>query len=192
MRKKNLIKIILIFLFLFLAIFIYSRFNTNKILTQNQTTETENEEVIYSANIIKEVNYVSTDLKGNQYIINASQGEIDLKNNDIIFLTDVNAIIKLKDKNDVKITSEYGKYNINNYDTIFSNNVLITYLDNKITGNYGDFSFERNSMIISKDATYSNLENVLKADLIEINIKTKDTKISMYEQNKKVNIKSKD
>jgi len=107
-------------------------------------------------------------------------------------LTDVSATINLIDKDDVKITSNYGKYNIANYDTIFSKNVIITYLDNKITGDYGDFSFERNSMIISKDVTYANLENMLKADLIEMNIKTKDTKISMYEQNKKVNIKSRD
>ena len=47
-------------------------------------------------------------------------------------------------------------------------------------------------MMISKDVTYTNLENMLKADLIEMNIKTKDTKILMYEKNKKVNIKSKE
>ena len=110
---------------------------------------------------------------------------------ELIFLTDVSAIIKLKDKDDVNITSNFGKYHIVNNDTIFSKNVIITYLDNKITGDYGDFSLERNSMIISKDVTYTNLKNMLKADLIEIDIKTKDTKISMYEQDKKVNIKSK-
>jgi lipopolysaccharide assembly outer membrane protein LptD (OstA) len=104
----------------------------------------------------------------------------------------VKTIIRLKDKDNVNITSDFGKYNIVNNDTIFSKNVIITYLDNKITGDYGDFSFERNSIIISKDVTYTNLENMLKADLIEMDIKTKDTKISMYEQNKKVNIKSKD
>ena len=53
-----------------------------------------------------------------------------------------------------------------------------------------DFSLERNSMIISKDVNYSNLENILKADVVEINIKTKDTKIFMYDK-KKINIKSK-
>ena len=106
-------------------------------------------------------------------------------------MTDVSAIIKLKDKDDVNITSNFGKYNIVNNDTIFSKNVIITYLDNKITGDYGDFSFERDSIIISKDVTYTNLENMLKADLIEMDIKTKDTKISMYEKDKKVNIKSK-
>ena len=47
-------------------------------------------------------------------------------------------------------------------------------------------------MIISKNVIYNNAENVLEADLVEINIKTKDTKILMYEQDKKVSIKSKD
>ena len=42
-------------------------------------------------------------------------------------------------------------------------------------------------MIISKDVVYNNLKNTLKADVIEINIKTKDTKIFMYEKEKSEN-----
>ena len=180
---------ILIVLFSFVAIFIYSKLYSKK--KSIQPAQIQEEEIMYSANIIQGVNYVSKDLKGNEYIIEAAQGEIDLEDSNTIFLTDVSAIIKLKDKDNVNITSNFGKYNIINNETIFSKNVIITYLDNKITGDYGDFSLERNSMIISKDVTYTNLENMLKADLIEMDIKTKDTKISMYEKDKKVNIKSK-
>ena len=71
-------------------------------------------------------------------------------------------------------------------------NVIIKYLENKIKGEYVDFSLERNSMIISKKVIYTNLDNILNADVIEINIKTKDTKIFMYEEEKKVNIKNRD
>ncbi len=46
-------------------------------------------------------------------------------------------------------------------------------------------------MIISKNVVFNNIENTLKADVIEINISTKDTRIFMYEKEKKVNIKSK-
>ena len=46
-------------------------------------------------------------------------------------------------------------------------------------------------MIVSKNVIYTNLENILNADVIEINIETKDTKIFMYENQKKVNIKNK-
>jgi hypothetical protein len=65
-------------------------------------------------------------------------------------------------------------------------------LENKITGEYLDFSMKRNSMIISRNVVYTNLENILKADVIEIDITSKDTKIFMLQDNKKVNIKNKD
>ena len=45
-------------------------------------------------------------------------------------------------------------------------------------------------MIISKNVVYNNLKNTLKADVIEMNIKSKDVKIFMYEKNNKVNIKN--
>ena len=41
-----------------------------------------------------------------------------------------------------------------------------------------------------KNVKFTDLEKVLKADVIEMNIKTKDTKIFMYEDEKKVNIRS--
>ena len=37
---------------------------------------------------------------------------------------------------------------------------------------------------------FKDLENLLKADVVEINIKSRDTKIYMHEQDEKVNIKS--
>ena len=43
---------------------------------------------------------------------------------------------------------------------------------------------------MSKNVIYSNTKNVLKSDVVEINLETKDTKIFMFENNKKVNIKS--
>ena len=45
-------------------------------------------------------------------------------------------------------------------------------------------------MIISKNVSLKNDKSSLKADVIEINIETKDIKVFMYEENKKVNIKS--
>jgi LPS export ABC transporter protein LptC len=145
----------------------------------------------YNSNIIENVNYTTVDNDGNEYKINALKGEIDYSNSNILFLTNVNAIIKLKNSENITISSDYGKYNSENFDTIFSKNVIINYLKNKITGEYLDFSLERNSMIVSKNVVYTNLKNILKADAIEMNIKTKDTKIFMYENQKKVNIKSK-
>ena len=45
-------------------------------------------------------------------------------------------------------------------------------------------------MVISRNIVYTNPENIMMADVLEMNIKTKDTKIFMYEDKNKVKIKS--
>ena len=186
MKKKNIIFFLIIFLLIF-SLILYLKYSKEESVTK---IEEEVLEEPYKSNIMEDVSYSSKDAKGNEYIVNASKGEIDYDRPNIIYLTNVRAFIKLTNSNDITITSDFGKYNTNNFDTIFSKNVKINYLDNKITGEYLDFSIGRNSMIISKKVVYTNLENILKADVIEINVTTKDTKIFMYKDNQKVNIKS--
>ncbi len=190
--KKNLtIKIFFIFFILISIIFTYLNFN--KVKEERTTTINKNidEEIPYNSNIILDVNYSSVDMKGNEYKIYAEKGEIDFNNSNIVYLTNVNAIIKPIMKDKITITSKFGKYNTRNFDTIFSKNVIIKYIDNEITGEYLDFSINRNSLIMSKNVIFSNLKNILQSDVVEINLETKDTKIFMFENKKKVNIKSK-
>ena len=44
-------------------------------------------------------------------------------------------------------------------------------------------------MIISKNVIYKDLINSMKADVIELDLETKDIKIYMYDKNNKVLIK---
>ena len=187
--KKKIIIFIIFFFSVALFFFYLKKINVQE-TTKIKTKTTES--ATYSSNIIKDVYYSSKDAKGNEYIIQASQGEIDYNQTNIVYLTSVQGFIKLKNSTNIKITSEYGKYNLENFDTIFSKDVIIKYLDNRISGEYLDFSIKRDSMIISRNVVYNNLENILKADVIEINISNKDTKIFMFKDNKKVNIKSKE
>ena len=192
MTKKNFLKIMLILSLIILTFFVYFKYfkeDKSKLSKPvNPTTETA-EETVYNSNIIKDINYTSRDLKDNEYILIAKEGEIDLDNNDIIFLTDVTAYIKLvKNSELIVITSNYGKYNTINYDTIFSKNVKIDYVDNIITGDYLDFSMMKNLLIVSRNVVYKNLENTMKADVIKLDTTTKDTKIFMYNSNEQVNV----
>lgn len=194
MKKNNFLKILLYISLIILTLFIYSKyFKKNENLSKKPeipTTSSE-EEIIHNSNIIEDINYTSRDLKGNEYILVAKEGEIDLDNSDIIFLIDVTAHIKLvKNSELIVVTSDYGKYNTTNYDTIFSKNVKIDYIDNIITGDYLDFSMMKDLLIISRNVVYKNLENTMKADVIELNTTTKDTKIFRYDSNNKVNISS--
>ena len=186
--KKYVNIFLLLFSILILFLFFFKHRAQKEITISEPTIKSE--DVVYNSNIIENVNYTTKDADGNEYLINAIEGEIDYSNSNIIYLKKVKANIKLKNSENILITSDFGKYNSDNFDTIFSKNVIINYLDNKINGEYLDFSLIRNSMIISKNLIYTNLENVLKADVIEIDIKTKDAKIFMYEKDKKVNIKN--
>ena len=195
MKNKDYVKIFLLILIIFVILFfIYEKKfkKTKNDLNKVDLSKVEEvkEEFQTNSNIIKDVKYVSRDAKGNEYIIQALEGEIDYSDPNIIYLTNVTALIKLKNSDSIKVASKFGKYNLGNFDTIFSKSVEINYLNNKVTGGYLDFSLDRNSMIISKKVVYNNLNNILKADVIEINIETKDTKIFMYENSKSVNIKS--
>lgn len=186
--KIKIIWVIIIFILTVLILHFKDFQNKKKVQIKKSNTTTF---IKSNSNTFVDVKYSSEDSKGNKYIIEAKNGEIDISNPNIIFLTEVNALIELNNSNNIKIKSDYGKYNSDNLDTIFSKNVIITYLKNQINGEYLDFSIRRNSMIISRDVIYENIENILKADVVEIEIDTKNTKIFMYDKKKKVNIQSK-
>ena len=95
MKKNKFLKILLFISLTIIIWLIYSKyFKKNEVVEINNIGS--NEEIIYNSNIIKDINYSSKDLKGNEYILIAKEGEIDLSNTDIIFLNDVTAYIKLK------------------------------------------------------------------------------------------------
>ena len=197
MKKKIVLGTsLVIFFFTLLFLYFKSNFNKDIIAKKKKVDFVEkkniqlNEEIIESSNIIEDVSYSAKDAKGNEYYLKAGEGTIDQNDSNYIFLKSVKATINLKDYKLIEISSDFGKYNINNYDTIFSKNVIITYLNNEITGDYLDFSWDKNLMIISKKVSFKNEKNSLEADVIEVNIKTRDVKIFMYEENKKINIQS--
>ena len=197
MKKKIILSIFFLFIIFSFFIFFYFKSSSEKDLIKTELIESVKEESIEianenieSSNIIEEVSYTAKDSKGNEYFLKASEGIIDQNESNFIFLKSVKAIINLKNYKLIEISSDFGKYNINNYDTIFSKNVSIIYLDNKITGEYLDFSLEKNLMLISRHVIVKNKTDSLHADVIEIDIETNDIKIFMYEENKKVNMKS--
>ena len=142
-----------------------------------------NENQNSTSTYINDINYVSTDFRGNTYQITAKLAEIKIENSDLMFLTDVIAFVFIKDKDTVKITSNFGKYNSKNYDTIFSENVIVVYPGHRITGEYLDFSFLTDLGIFTTNVIYTGEKTNLFADRIEMNLTTKDTKIFMDQSN---------
>ena len=201
MKKKIIFSFIVVLFLIILNHFFFKNLDKDQLSNSNnnldikigkvkleEKIEEKLEEKSYSSNIIENVKYSSSDPDGNEYTIIASEGEIDIKNSQTIFLKNVKATIKLKNSDIIAISSGFAKYNAANLDTIFTESVIIENLQNKIIGEYLDFSMLRKTIIISKDVVFNNNSNILKTDVIEIDIDTKNTKFYMYEKDKKVSI----
>ena len=191
MNKKTITQILLVSLIAIIFFWFYLKYFHNNLEIVEESTITDKIKINQnsSSTYIDNINYTSSDARGNKYQITAKQAEIKIQGPDEMLLENVIAYIFIKDSSTVKITSDFGKYNSKNYDTIFSKNVIIVYPGHKITGEYLDFSFLKNLGIISIDVIYTGNETNLFADKIEMNLTTKDTKIFMEKKKKKVLIK---
>ena len=188
MNKKTGLQAIMVFVIILISLWFYLKYFTEnfkdvkKTLAIEKVDENQNSTSTY----INDINYISTDVRGNKYQITAKLAEIKIENPDLMFLSDVVAFVFIKDKDTVKITSNFGKYNTNNYDTIFSENVIVIYPGHKVTGEYLDFSFLTNLGVFTTNVIYTGEKTNLFADKMEMNLTTKDTKIFMNNTGEKV------
>jgi LPS export ABC transporter protein LptC len=188
MNKKTGLQAIMVLVIIFISLWFYLKYFTENLkdVKKNLAIEKVDENQNSTSTYINDINYVSTDVRGNKYQITAKLAEIKIENPDLMFLSDVVAFVFIKDKDTVKITSNFGKYNTNNYDTIFSENVIVIYPGHKVTGEYLDFSFLTNLGVFTTNVIYTGEKTNLFADKMEMNLTTKDTKIFMNDAGKKV------
>jgi len=188
MNKKTGLQVVMVLVIILISVWFYLKYFTKNFedVKEVPVIEKIDENQNSTSTYIDDINYVSIDAKGNKYQITAKQAEIKIENADLMFLRDVVAFVFLKDKDTVKITSNFGKYNTKNYDTIFSENVIVVYPGHKVTGEYLDFSFLNNLGVFTTNVIYTGEKTNLFADKMEMNLNTKDTKIFMNDTRKKV------
>ena len=188
MNKKTGLQVAMVLVIIIISLWFYLKYFTKNFKDAKDAPIIEkiDENQNSTSTYIDDINYVSTDVKGNKYRITAKKAEIKVENSDVMFLRDVVAFIFIKDSDTIKITSNFGKYNSKNYDTIFSENVIVIYPGHRITGKYLDFSFLNNLGTFTTNVIYTGEKTNLFADKIEINLTTKDTKIFMNDTGKKI------
>ena len=188
MNKKTGLQVIMVLVIFIILLSFYLKYFTENLgdAKENPIIEKIDENKNSTSTYIDDINYISTDASGNKYQITSKQAEIKVGNSDTMYLTEVIAFIFIKDKDTIKVTSNFGKYNSKNYDTIFSENVIVIYPEHKITGEYLDFSFLTNLGIFTTNVIYTGEKTNLFADKIEMNLATKDTKIFMNDTGEKV------
>jgi len=188
-NKKILIQFFLILIIFCVSFIFYKVFFTNPILElENKISENKNDEK-KKTNIINDITYKSVHSGDNSYIIKAEFGEIDKDNQDFMLLTNVKGKFFFKDSDMIEISSEKAYYDSLNYNTNFYQNVLIVFKDHQINSDNFDLSFDKKLGTIYSNIIYKNLNTVLRADKVDINLITKDSKIYMLDKSKKVKIK---
>ena len=157
--------------------------NVNKINNNNEISIDKN-----SSNLIKNISYASTDNLGNKFIIKSETGEISIDNPSIVYMTNVEAIINLINSDPIIIKANHAKYNKINYETNFKEDILLTYQTHRITSQNLDLSFENNLATIYNKIVYDNNNVKISADILEIDLITKNSKIFMNNEYKKIKI----
>ena len=204
MWKKISIQLILLSIVFFSIFYVYKfYFKTKDNIKINQSDIVQNKssddinnnksnfDIDSQNNLIKNLSYFSKDNLGNEYIIESKYSELNLDNVDIISMENVSAKIIMVNSEPIYVTSNFAKYNNENYETTFTDNVLIVYLDNKIRCEKFHISIKNNFANVTDNVIYENPNGILIADTIEIDLITKNSKIFMIDKNKKVMVLNK-
>ena len=187
MNQKSLIQLIIVLLIIIISTSAYLSYfnkNTENLKTNTKAIKVENK-INKNSDYIENINYTS-EISGNKYQITAEKARIEMDNPDLMFLENVVAYITIKNSETIKVTSDFGEYNSENYDTIFSKNVVVTYPNHKILGEYLDFSYVNSIGIFSTNIIYFGNKTKMFADRIEIDLTTNNTKIFMIDNSDKV------
>lgn len=191
-NKKILIQFFLI-LTIFLTCFIFYKLFFIDPIAELKNVENNQWK---SKNLVKKgtnqmngIVYNSTYLDDNNYIIKAEFGEFSADDPGLMILTNVTGTIFLKNSETIEISSKKARYDSVGYNTNFSENVLITFNDHQINSDNFDLFFDKKLSTIYNNIIYRNLNTMLHADKIDIDLITKNSKIYMFDESRKIKAK---
>ncbi len=155
-----------------------SKSNQKKIKVKKQQVE----------NLVKEVEYLTTDNKGNKYKIFATSGKTNQYDKDVLDLNDVKGIISSEKRSNIYFVADFAEYNSSNQSSKFYQNVVINYDDKQITCDNFDIVMESNLAIAYSNVIITDPKSIMKAGKVTLDIETKDININPDENETKVKV----
>ena len=140
-------------------------------------------------NVVKDIEYLTTDKSGNKYKILATSGRTNSENKNILDLDNVRGVISSKDKSTVYIVSDFAEYNSSNLQSNFYQNVIINYEDKEITCDYFDVDMQTNIAIAYNNVVVRDPQSIMKAGKIILNLESKVININPDNKKEKVTVK---
>ena len=139
-------------------------------------------------NYVKEVEYLTTDRKGNKYKIFAKSGKTNQDNKNVLDLDNVRGIISSETRSNIYFVADYAEYNSSNQSSKFYQNVVITYDEKQITCDNFDIDMESNFAIAYSNVIITDPKSIMKAGKVTLDIETKDININPDENETKVKV----
>ena len=190
---KKLFQLILIILLILISIFSYNKyFKKDKIQIKSTSNNLSNSIENEKSNLIKNLKYQVKFDNNTQYYVTADLSELTYENNkEIVKMQIVTGIFTNQKQIPLTIKASSAIYNNFNYNTNFSDNVIIKYKDNTIRSENLNLDFEKNIIKIYNNVVYEGVNGLIKTDNVKINLLTKDVDIFMNNPDNNINIKSK-
>ena len=203
MEKKTRIQIILLIILLVISFLVFKKYYIEvenfKNLENNKTNSEDLQLSTDGKNLIQNIKYSSNSSRGDIYQILSEYGETSSDNPDLMFLTNVTANVLLVNKENIQVTSDFANFNTKTFETTFKSNVKVTRKNEIITGNKlylildrdqkkgeNELNLDENLIRMSENVDYKKPGYNLKADILEIDLITKNIKIHMNDKIKKV------
>ena len=190
---KKVIKLVLFLLLIIISIIFYKVYFVENKKSEINTDITIEQKIINQAsNTIKNLKYEVKLDDQNQYIITSDVSEMFYeKGEEVVIMQKVIAILTNQENVPLIITSEQAAYNNSNYNTNFSQNVRIEYLNDTILSDKMDLDFKNNLITIYQNVKYDGIQGNIIADNIKIDLITKKIEIYMSNINDNVEVTAK-
>jgi len=196
---KTLIQLVLLLTLILIIFFISSKYfysddkineikNTNTIKIEKESFLNNELDKKNIDNEIVNLTYEKFDTNGNKYLIKAKKGLLDSKRPNIVYMNEVEASLIYLNNEKLIINSKEAIFNKDNFKTTFSKNVKLFYKEQTLESDYLEFLIDKNIAIFRDNVKYYNQDIEAFADIVKINLITKEIDIKSKNQ-KKIKIK---
>ena len=189
-KNKAFLQVILLALGLFLIFFVYFFDSKNdqevekKISTdQNFGKDDQNK------NVFENLEYKGKDKNGNKFTIFSEYSNFNDQQPEIINMENIICYFYLRE-GVLEIWSQTAKYNYLTLDMSFLGNVNMIFKDNSLFSDKADFNNTNSSLIVEGNVKTLSPEGKILADKLNFDLIDKNLKISMNNEQEKVNIKT--
>ena len=184
-KQQQKMQVVLIFIGFFLILltyFYYPYMEKNKLLKDHSARE-DLEKTLEDSPLtaFENIEYQGLYDLDKPFSVKSEKAHILDEEPDIVYMTNMNVVLYLKDERIVRIISNRGRYNKATYDCFFEEDVRATDGETKIFSENLDLLATENFVKIYNSVKLNHSTGSLRADKIDYDFETKYFKVSMFD-----------